>query len=117
MPKRQPARINEGSHAVEYFFNETEPDNKKTIRNGNSVPHKSPTLDFKQAERQMQLVPLRKSRFKTQSHEDSALIDSCEEDGDQRVDECDIDSADLEEKEDTKESQLFLNDCDTLKDE
>lgn len=65
----------------------------------------------------MQLVPLRKSRFKTQSHEDSALIDSCEEDCDQRVDECDIDSADLEEKEDTKESQFFLNDCDTLKDE
>jgi hypothetical protein len=50
-------RVNEGSHAVEYFFNETEPA-RTSKRNMNSVPRKSPLFDkdFELIEREMKLV-------------------------------------------------------------
>jgi len=100
VPKKAAAkgRINEGSYAVEYFFNETEPDAKKpsSKRNVNSVPRKSPFTKGNRTDgKHMQIVPERKSRFKTESNEDSPLIDSCEEDGDLNIDECDIDSYEL----------------------
>jgi hypothetical protein len=55
--------------------------------------------EFELIEQQMKLVPIRASRFKTES-DDDALIDSCEEDRLQTDvrDECDIDSADLQEE-------------------
>lgn len=83
-------RINEGSHAVEYFFNETEPDLKQRQQvTGRRSPFE-----------QVDPVRGRQSRFKTESVEDerdcdSAIVDSCEEDSE--IDECDIDSNELQE--------------------
>ncbi len=109
-------RINEGSHAVEYFFNETEPA-RTSKRNLNSVPRKSPLFDkdFELLERDMQLVQVRRSRFKTQSDDDIALIDSCEEDQGFLRDECDIDSTELQEEQ-QRQSEVKAYD-DTQKDE
>ena len=109
-------RINEGSHAVEYFFNETEPA-RTSKRNMNSVPRKSPLFDkdFELLERDMQLVQVRRSRFKTQSDDEIALIDSCEEDQGFLRDECDIDSTELQEEQ-QRQSEVKAYD-DTQKDE
>jgi hypothetical protein len=61
LPKnRQKGRLNEGSHAVEYFFNETEPDKPSGKRN---VAQKKSPFRKEQASQ--------KSRFKTDSHEES----------------------------------------------
>lgn len=83
VPKRAKARVNEGSHAAGYIFNESDADGKRIKRTVNSVP------------RQPKEQPARRSRFKTESNDDSAMIDSCEEDQVQNIDECDIDSNEL----------------------